>query len=160
MWVLMKVKICCLLCLGNHEAQVSFVSKQKLLLTFSCVLCFLWVLNLNFPFFLTCSSPTHINSVYLISLIEDTSIFRFVYSTFPPSLESRIIWCHWPKKLHWTLRYRWECKFIFDNQLAFFFKYLKPFLKEKNLIMHKRNSLKINSLGIKLKKGKDVNDPF
>lgn len=26
--------------------------------------------------------------------------------------------------------------------------------------MHKRNSLRINSLGIKLKKGKGVNDPF
>lgn len=91
MWVVMKVKICCLHCLGNHEAQLSFLSKQKLLLTFSCFLCSLWVLNLNFPFFLTCRSPIHINTVYLISLIEDTSIFRFVYSTFLPFLESRII---------------------------------------------------------------------
>lgn len=92
-WILMKVKIYCPHSLGHHWGQVFFLIKHERFLLGSLVyIAFFGVyLSLNFPFFLTCRSPTHVHPVHLISLREHTSIFRCVYSAFPPSLENRVI---------------------------------------------------------------------
>lgn len=146
------------------RAHVPFVSEGRHPFRCSRVVILSGHLPLIFPFSLNLPvSNLQVNSFpfhVLISPRKCTNIFNFVHSPFFPTLESSIIRCPWPKKLHWTLRCRWrEFKFIFNNQLAFFI--LKLFFqKKKNLIMHKKNSLRINSLGIKLKKGKDVNNLF
>ena len=132
--------------------------------SFQVLLCtlFFWLLASEFSFSLNLQLSSSGLLCVLYFLGEEGTLSSSSYTA--PFLEGGVMWRRGPRKHRRTLRCRWQdFKFTCNNQLVFFFfLILKDFFfsKEKNLIMHKRNSLRINSLGIKSKKGKDVSDPF